>query len=557
MSDLPPGFVRDKKPAALPPGFVRDKKPAAQGELDESQGPAAPGWLRGLMTGVIDPIYGDIQLAEKIIPSPPGLKSLPSIDKPIQEREQRYEAGRQERGQTGADWPRWLGNLISPANLGVGKAIGAASEALGVGTGLMSRLGTAAAGGAAGGATMPVTEKGDFWAEKEKQAGMGAAGGAVMGGAGAALGRAIAPKAAAGDPATMMQGGVRLTPGSMNPGMGNWRKTLEDKWQSWPILGDFIRNAKIRSLDSFITATINQALEPIGASLPKKTQAGTEAVRVAGNALSKAYDDALGRVPSVMADPELTTALKAIETQARRNPDVWRKLEPAIKHDIYDEFANSGRLEGRDVKTMVSEQSRLARRYKKGPDADNIELGERYEQVRDALKDAVKRQYPAEATNIQNADNGWAMLTRIEQAAANRSASRGRFTPADLLTASKSQAGGVRKREFARGDALFQDWASAAQNVLPSSYPDSGTAGRLLGAHPLSALAQGGLYTGAYAPLMGGLPRSYGAPGAARGALGNAARRGGVTAAPGAGGAAADAGKDKRKRDLRPSAVGG
>lgn len=554
------------------------------------QRPEQPSWLQSLIAGgahgLGNIVHAGAQIGARMGQAPEIGQTEPSftpekvqqVDSAARQREQAFQASPERRAHPIASGIGEVGGEAAGTTAEMGPLMAAGAP------GWLGKLLTGAASGAIGGVTgSPVTAepkpatatepaKLDFWDEKAKQAGIGAAAGGAVTAAGGAAGRAIAPRLGP-DQAALAAKGVQMTPGRMIGGMAIGG---EDVAKSFPILGHFIQGGQKRTLQSFNAATINQALEPIGASLPKNAQAGNEAVKVAGNALSKAYDDALGRVPSVMADHELTAALKAIETQARRNPDVWRKLEPAIKHDIYDEFANAGWLEGRDVKTMISEQAKYARRYNKSIWPDDQELGKHYEAIRDALKDAVKRQYPAEAPNIQAADNGWAMLTRIEQAAGRRKGGDGIFTPLDLLSASAAQAGGVSRggvrREFARGDALFQEWGKIAQRVLPSTVPDSGTAGRLLAAdiaggvtgvgaamvNPLATLGTVGGLTAAGLPYTGPASRAmqrFMQPGAARSGARTAAGAIGRGAAPGAG-AAANRPREK-KRELRPSPVGG
>lgn len=83
----------------------------------------------------------------------------------LQQQEQAYQAGR----EPGFDWPRLAGGVAGAAIPGMGAARMVA-PATKLGT-----LGAAAGTGALYGTTIPVTEEGDFWAQKSKQAGIGAA----------------------------------------------------------------------------------------------------------------------------------------------------------------------------------------------------------------------------------------------------------------------------------------------------------------------------------------------------------------------------------------------
>jgi hypothetical protein len=498
--------------------------------------------------GMGDPAYGAAQLGAR------GLRAVGGpdlgVDKAVQERESRYESGRQAELKPGeklaADWNRLLGNVASPVNLAIGGGLGAAAK----GVGLAGRLGAAALGGAAGGATAPVTDpKADYWTEKAKQTGIGAAGGLAMGGAGEAVGAAIAPRMGA-DAAKLASQGVQMTPGQMARGPAGVAKGMEDRLSGFPVLGDFIRNARRRSVGSFNEATINQALEPIGAKLPAGVKPGNEAVKAAGDAISQAYNKTLGQIPTVVVDRDLQNALKAVQLDAQQRPAVWKNLKGELSR--VQNSLKRGNFTGREAQLAGSELERVARGLQTSDNFFEREVSKHLREVRSSLFDAIERQYPALAPDLQNANASWAMLTRVENAAGRRAASGGVFTPMDLLTAVKSGSGGVRRREFSRGDALFQDWAQTAQRVLPSEIPDSGTAGRLLAEHPLSATAFG-LATSPldllYTKTGGRAVQGLMSPGPGRQAAGAGAARSGAIAAPGAGTEAA-------RKKPRPSVVG-
>jgi len=71
----------------------------------------------------------------------------------------------------------------------------------------------------------------------------------------------------------------------------------------------------------------------------------------------------------------------------------------------------------------------------------------------------------------------------------------GIFTPAQFKTAVRAGDRTMRKGSYAKGSAIMQDLADAGSSVLNSKIPDSGTAGRLLG-------AGAGLGAGVYNPAI-------------------------------------------------------
>lgn len=134
--------------------------------------------------GMKDPIDGAAQLLPKALGAvTSGFGLAPNsvsrffnseadrVGADIKSSEQEYQAARRAVGQDGADVARFVGNVASPANAAVTRALPVAAG------GSLALRG--AAGGAAGAAVQPVT--GDsFWAEKALQVGSGAAGGAVL-----------------------------------------------------------------------------------------------------------------------------------------------------------------------------------------------------------------------------------------------------------------------------------------------------------------------------------------------------------------------------------------
>jgi len=169
------------------------------------------------------------------------------------------------------------------------------------------------------------------------------------------------------------------------------------------------------------------------------------------------------------------------------------------------------------------------------------------EAIDDAIRDAITRQNPNYGQRLQDIDTAYAMFVRVENAAARRVGSDGRFTPADLLQAIKSEEKSVRKRAFARGDSLMQGWGETANRVIPSRLPDSGTPERrsMLGAAAMGALGVlnpkilGGIAAATTPYTKPGLAaaRAYAQPSIARRGVADAIRSGAPFAAP----AAADA----------------
>lgn len=124
-----------------------------------------------------------------IMERPKGLEGLgPSVQGPrtseeIVDEEREYQKWREGRGDTGTDWWRLGGNLISPTSLVLGKSMHLPAG-VSAGKGILQAIGT----GAVEGAAHPTYGKSeDFWTDTAKQAGLGG----LFGGAGYAAMRGL------------------------------------------------------------------------------------------------------------------------------------------------------------------------------------------------------------------------------------------------------------------------------------------------------------------------------------------------------------------------------
>lgn len=165
---------------AAPWGPSSDFKGSKNQTIDTamSYGRAIGHALRSEAEGVVDPLVGIGQAVGHVIGQ--GDK----VDQVVQDREAAIAKERAQDGGTGVDGFRLAGNVMSPTNYIVPGGTGANA---------LTRIGTAAAAGGVANAVMPVTNGGNFLTEKVKQAGIGAAGGGVLGTAGELLGAAAKP----------------------------------------------------------------------------------------------------------------------------------------------------------------------------------------------------------------------------------------------------------------------------------------------------------------------------------------------------------------------------
>lgn len=159
--------------------------------------PSQPSWRGGVMGGLAqgawDPIQGGAQMLSHITPDfiANPLNKLNNmvaektglfnpveggnLDQMVQQGEQGYQSARAASGRSGFDAARLAGNVLSPANLTIAKALRINPAAS-----LPALAGKGAVYGALGGAMAPVTVEGDYSSKKAVQMGGGAVTGAIL-----------------------------------------------------------------------------------------------------------------------------------------------------------------------------------------------------------------------------------------------------------------------------------------------------------------------------------------------------------------------------------------
>ena len=476
------------------------------------QGNAANGGvLSGLGMGLMDPIHAGAQMLTNALPTGvvqagnrfnnwladnTGLVArIPEggVDQMVRDREAQYQADRAAAGRTGLDAGRLAGGVA--ATLPAAMIPGAAT------------IGGSAAIGAGMGALQPVTA-GEFWVEKMKQAGLGAAAGGAGGAISQGISRILSPQTGAAQRMLMAEG-VELTPGQVAGGLS---KRFEDAATSVPIMGGKVAQAQQRAVESFNRAAINRGLGEIGEKLPDG-MVGREAIEYAGKKIGDAYDPLLARM-TLRADQQFiadSTAL-AQNAQAALAPERAQQLANILQTKLGRHMSGQGTMTGQKFKLADSELGRLARQFSSSADADQRMLGETIRDMQSVMRDALARSNPRLAPELRKIDKAFATNLRVERAAASVAATDGVFTPAQLQNAVKALDSSGRKRQFARGNALLQDLADAGKEVLPSAVGNSGTADRA------GLMAMGGaLATGQWwAPMAAGVgAAAYTRPGIA------------------------------------------
>lgn len=443
----------------------------------------------GVAKGAIDPFVGASQMLMR------GLNALGAVsDEALKTHEGFYsnlEKQYQEATPQGSGIGRVLGNVATTAPL----AFLPGAQAAGLGT----RIASGAATGAASGALTPVTDiepgGGGFAAEKAKQIGLGAVGGAIAPAVGSALSRVVNPKTTqalreleagpltpqreaelgrAADVAKLLKEDISLTPGRI---AGGALQRLEEAATSIPIAGDFIRGAHKQEIMDFNRSVVNRALAPIGQKVAKDEQVGYAMVDKAHEMLSQNYDDLLSKLKPLKVDPQFDNEMSnLLQMSNSLHPDYAKQFEGIMQNEVFRKFTPAQTMSSTSMKEVDSRLGQITRRLSRSQDGNAQELGDAVKEAQRLIRDAVERQNPAHRGELRKANLGWAELMRVENAAGRQGAKGGVFTPGQYESA-VNQMGGKAK---SRGKALGQDYATSAESVLAKTVPDSGTPFRMM-----------------------------------------------------------------------------
>jgi hypothetical protein len=331
----------------------------------------------------------------------------------------------------------------------------------------------------------------------------GAAGGKVGEVGTRAIGKAIAPKVTKNVRA-LLDAKIPLTIGQA---MGGVAKGVEDRLSGFPIVGDVINSARGRGVDAFNRKVISGALDNIGVKLPDNVPTGRDAVAFAGDAISTAYQKLVPKLTAT-ADNTFLTALGKIEAQAKSLPGSGaRDFRNAIGDNVLKDLRAGKTLTGEGFKALESRLSKFAG-LKSSADGYQRMVGDEVDNVLKELRGLLMRSNPAARQELKAINRAFAEQVRIDRAAGAAGNPTGVFTPKQYSAAVKASDTSARKAAVAKGRALNQGFADAASDVLPSSVPDSGTAGRATlgllaagGAGSLAGVSPGGIAAAAAASL--------------------------------------------------------
>jgi hypothetical protein len=301
---------------------------------------------------------------------------------------------------------------------------------------------------------------------------IGGASGVVGGGLARAMGGFKPTKEAQ----VLMDQGVQPTVGQSVGGILN---KMEQKATSIPLVGDAVSYARNRASKEFQQKVVGRA-----------TQGGAKTVDEANNFASGLYNEV---VPSLSPTRDAVVGVQQKLNDAMQNPELTAEGKQMLVGLVQKHFANFGQLDGQGIKKLDSELGYLARKYAAGDPAAKTLSSELYN-VQQAFREGLETGLPAELQGkLRTANQIWRDLIPVNKAASARAD--------EVITPRALQKAMARQQRTDVTRMAYDPLVDSAVKVLPSTVPDSGTAGRLmLGAGGLTgaaALDQMPLYLGA------------------------------------------------------------
>lgn len=273
------------------------------------------------------------------------------------------------------------------------------------------------------------------------------------------------------DAATLSQKyDIDLTPGQI---AGVDEKTLAGA----PLVGSQVQARRNESLEQFNRAAFDDALAPIGA---RAGAVGQEGVATAQQAVSDAYDAALGGLVLNIDQPMLASLRGAPYANLGKLKDVGPELQRSVD-DIFAKYADpqNGVISGENLQNALQEMQQLKNAYKQDPRWAN-RIAPALDDISDGYSGVLERQAPENFKLFRDANTAYRNVSVLGEAVLK--ASDGElFGPQNLRAATNQgtfRFGG--RRAAARGDKPFNELIQAGTGVIPKQVDEVSLAGRLM-----------------------------------------------------------------------------
>ena len=273
--------------------------------------------------------------------------------------------------------------------------------------------------------------------------------------------------------------GIPLTPGQALRDAGtigsDLISALEDLSTSYPGAGAPIQAKRLETLIETNKVLLNEAVAPLQIKIPKDLST-REAYSYVDEIISKKYENVLNKLSLSNTDNLEIKILNTLEESVldpTEQARVLRIIDVNLTNKIKD-----GTLKGRDLKNAQTVLRQKAESFEKKGGFEG-EIGQVIRQIKEVLENEIDIQN-VDSKDLKIVNQVYRNLIPINDAMQQAVIQEGVFTPAQLLRAIKKADKTKRKTRVIKGDNTLQETAEQASKVLGTSYPDSGTASRLL-----------------------------------------------------------------------------
>jgi hypothetical protein len=280
--------------------------------------------------------------------------------------------------------------------------------------------------------------------------------------------------------------GIYATPMAAS---GRALKALEDKFMSIPGAGDILAFGRRKGIEDY-----NKEIIADAAGGPLKGKGfGNEAFDEVMDRFNVRYDNALNNLSLNVHDPAIPNAFNRIVRSNELDAKGAQTFNNTWSNWHANRPSSNPIIDGEKIQMLTEKYLQRANKFQKSPDPYHQQTGDAYSDAREALFDAVARQKlgSGDVNELKNINRDYANFVPV-MAAGNRAGAslrEGVFSPAEGLGALRqTMERRGQSRDFLRKRGHNQRVHQAANDVLGSAYPDSGTAGRLA----VTSLALGG-----------------------------------------------------------------
>lgn len=277
----------------------------------------------------------------------------------------------------------------------------------------------------------------------------------------------------------LLDEGVRLTPGQMNPeGVTN---KIEENMRGWPVVGNVIEKARNQAEGDFKRKVIQAASAP-GTTLQTTGNDVNELFQEAQKSYKPFYAAAEGfpvtpEIHNVGSNQPLIDALiKSANSKGAGATRASREQAQDFLEGQFEAIMDKAKSAGGMTSDHLIQLRSNINEEIRGAGYDNA--GKAYAKLlrsaRDKVTEALESQLPPEATaSLKVANDAYPKLAIIRDAIKRGGDQPNGFTPAQLSQAVKSA---TENNEYAQGGGMLRDWSSAGRDIFTQRNPHTGSA---------------------------------------------------------------------------------